>query len=64
MRKRYKKITEHEQSLLNEREIFQYQRVADISEKVSREELERDCLTLEESRKRLLEKIHRHYHRS
>ena len=64
MKKKCKEVTETEQSILNEGEPFQYQRASDISGKVSKEELERDCLTLEESRKMLFEMIHRHFHSS
>ena len=64
MEKKYKETTDHEQSLLNEGETFQYQKFSDINGKVSKEELARDCLTLEESRKMLFEMIHRHFHSS
>lgn len=61
--KKYEEIKENEQSLVKEEGIsYQHQNLSDVRQYVSKEELERDCLTLEESRARLLEKIHRHFH--
>ncbi len=36
--------------------------VTDSESTISREELERECFSLEESKKKLLAKAHRHYH--
>ena len=61
--KKYEELKENEQALVKEEgSSYQYQNFSDIRQYVSREELERDCLTLKESREKLLEKIRCHYH--
>ena len=61
--KKYEEIKGDEQSLVKEEGIvYQHQNLSDVRQYVLKEELERNCLTLEESRARLLEKIYRHFH--
>ena len=53
-----------EQCLANESAVSYQRRESDsgVTRMTTRKELEAECFSLEESRNRLIEKIHRHYH--
>jgi len=60
-----KDLQSAEQCLANEPAVSYQRRESDsgITRMTTRKELEAECFSLEESKKRLVEKIHRHFHR-
>ena len=54
-----------EQCLANESAVSYRRRESDsgVTRMTTRKELEAECFSLEESKNRLVEKIHRHFHR-
>lgn len=64
MERKYKDISTSNELLVNEPAIAYQHRNSDqgVTRMTTQKELETECFSLEESRNRLIEKIHRHYH--
>ena len=64
MERKYKDIPTSNELLVNEPAITYQHRKSNqgVTRMTTQKELETECFSLEESRNRLIEKIHRHYH--
>lgn len=64
MKKNYKKIQQDEEMSVKERTAIYEHRLSDtgITQMITRTELESECFSLQESKDRMIEKIHRHFH--
>lgn len=66
MTKKYKDLQSTEEYIVNE-PIITYQHQENKMEALSmitQEELDATCITLEESKRRIVERIHRHFHQA
>lgn len=65
MERKYKDIQTSNEWLTHESAIVYQRRGSEqgVTRATTQKELETECFSLEESRNRLVEKIHRHYHR-
>ena len=63
--RKYESIQSPESCMANEPAMAYQRRESDsgITRMTTRKELEAECFSLEESKNRLVEKIHRHFHR-
>lgn len=64
MKKNYKKIQQDEETPVKEPGAIYEHRLSDtgITQMITRTELESECFSLQESKDRMIEKIHRHFH--